>query len=368
MHFNEDFNKYLERIKRFQSQFNEISEESTKNALVMPFFALLGYDVFDTNEFMPEFVCDVATKKGEKVDYAILRDGEPVVLIEVKRAGMKLQKQQQGQLYRYFSTNRCRVAILTNGITYQFYSDLNAANIMDDEPFLSFNLLEDDPSIFLSAVRQFRKETFDVKNVISKAVYQKYAKVVEKTLKDDILHPSDEIVKYFLSRPEVKTGNRITSQMIEKYREITQRAMRKVFGITIQDSSASVPQASAIPEPVSDPTSEKASDNETKPDENIITNDEPVQNEETIPEELPVPTFETVYDDILHIAEDALQDFSYKQEDSADFVRLHLYTSGRKIGAVKIIRSDLSITFRRFENGIPTQYILTSAEDIRNYL
>ena len=74
-----------------------MTEEATKNALVMPFFAMLGYDVFDTNEFMPEFVCDFGTKKGEKIDYAILKDGEPVMMIEVKRAGAKLQKQQQAQ-------------------------------------------------------------------------------------------------------------------------------------------------------------------------------------------------------------------------------------------------------------------------------
>ena len=106
----------------------------------MPFFAMLGYDVFDTDEFMPEFVCDVGTKKGEKVDYALLKDGEPVILIEAKRAGMKLQKQQQSQLYRYFTVNHCRLAILTNGVTYQVFSDINTPNIMDDDPFLSFNL------------------------------------------------------------------------------------------------------------------------------------------------------------------------------------------------------------------------------------
>ena len=64
---------------------------------------------------MPEFTCDVATKKGEKVDYAILKEGEPIIIIEAKRIGIKLQKQQHGQLFRYFSTNRCRIVILTTG-------------------------------------------------------------------------------------------------------------------------------------------------------------------------------------------------------------------------------------------------------------
>ena len=160
MTFEKKFDSYLSKIERIRCQTEDFTEEATKTALIMPFFSVLGYDVFDTNEFMPEFTCDVATKKGEKVDYAILKDGEPIIIIEAKRAGMKLQKQQQGQLFRYFSTNRCRVAILTNGIIYQFFSDLNAPNIMDDEPFLSFNIFEDDPSIYISSIKQFCKEEF----------------------------------------------------------------------------------------------------------------------------------------------------------------------------------------------------------------
>lgn len=147
MGFEENFERYLSKVGRLQGQLEDFTEEATKTALIMPFFSVLGYDIFDTNEFMPEFTCDVATKKGEKVDYAILKDSEPVIIIEVKRAGMKLQKQQQGQLFRYFSTNRYRIAVLTNGIIYQFFSDLNAPNIMDEEPFLSFNIFEDAPSI-----------------------------------------------------------------------------------------------------------------------------------------------------------------------------------------------------------------------------
>lgn len=339
MNFDEDFKQYLSKIQRMQGQLNDLAEESTKNALVMPFFSLLGYDVFDTNEFMPEYVCDVATKKGEKVDYAILKDGDPIILIEVKRAGMKLQKQQQGQLYRYFSTNRCRVAILTNGITYQFFSDLNAANIMDDEPFLSFNLLEDDPSIYLSSVRQFRKEKFDVKNVISKAVYQKYAKVVQKTLKQDLICPSDEIVKYFLLRPEVKSGNRITSQMIEKYRDVTQRAMQKVLGATIQI-----------------------------PAENNSTQAVPDTEEKTFSVSKP-ENAQDIYETISGIAQSSIPDCNCIQEDSADFLKLHLYAaSNQKLGIVKIKKSDLSIQLRKFENGVPNSYSLESAEDIRNYI
>lgn len=240
--FKDDFCTFRNKVQQYSDKFDTMTEEATKNAIIMPFLVLLGYDVFDPEEIIPEYTCDVAGKKGEKIDYVILHDGEPTVLIEAKRAGLKLQKQQQGQLYRYFSTNRCRLAVLTNGITYSFFSDINAPNVMDDEPFLSFNILEDDEELFLSSLEQFHKSVFNVKDILTKAVFLKYLKVVEQTLRSDLINPSDELVKYFLSRPEIKTGNRITAQMIDKHRAATKEAMLKVMGAVISVDAAPTEQ------------------------------------------------------------------------------------------------------------------------------
>lgn len=240
--FKDDFHTFRNKVQQYSDKFDTMTEEATKNAIIMPFLVLLGYDVFDPEEIIPEYTCDVAGKKGEKIDYVILHDGEPTVLIEAKRAGLKLQKQQQGQLYRYFSTNRCRLAVLTNGITYSFFSDINAPNVMDDEPFLSFNILEDDEELFLSSLEQFHKSVFNVKDILTKAVFLKYLKVVEQTLRSDLINPSDELVKYFLSRPEIKTGNRITAQMIDKHRAATKEAMLKVMGAVISVDAAPTEQ------------------------------------------------------------------------------------------------------------------------------
>lgn len=338
MSFNENFEKYLNKVKRIQEQLNDFAEEQTKNALVMPLFSILGYDVFDTSEFMPEFTCDVATKKGEKVDYAILKDGEPLMIIEAKRAGMKLQKQQQGQLFRYFSTNRCRIAILTNGIVYQFFSDLNTPNVMDDEPFLAFNILEDDSSIYIQSLKQFHKEKFDIKNVISKAIYQKYAKVVEMTLKQDLITPSDEIVKYFLSRPEVKTGNRITAQMISKYRDVTQKAMMKVLGAKIQN---------IVPEITNVETSDVSEDSENIKIHNKLSN-------------------QSLFEKIHNIFQNTIPDYTYNQEDTDEFSKIHIYTTqNRKLGIVKILKSDNSMQFKKTGS---TYFDVNTIDDIKNYI
>lgn len=122
---------------------------------------------------------------------------------------------------------------------------------MDDDPFLSFNILDDDEELFLSSLEQFHKANFNIKEILSKAVFLKYVKVVEQTLKQDLISPSDELVKYFLSRPEIKTGNRITTQIIEKHRAATAEAMRKVMGATINNAIAA-PAAAVQPETIGD--------------------------------------------------------------------------------------------------------------------
>ena len=91
------------------------TEEATKNAFVMPFIAALGYDVFDPTEVTPEMVADVGVKKGEKIDYAVMRDGKPIMLFECKHHGANLDTEHASQLYRYFSVTEGRVAVLTNG-------------------------------------------------------------------------------------------------------------------------------------------------------------------------------------------------------------------------------------------------------------
>ena len=118
------------------------TEEATKNAMVMPFIQILGYNVFDPLEVTPELVADIGTKKGEKVDYAILRDGLPIILFECKKAGADLHINHASQLFRYFHVTSARFVVLTNGLVYRFFTDLEQPNKMDEKPFFEFNILD----------------------------------------------------------------------------------------------------------------------------------------------------------------------------------------------------------------------------------
>src|SRR4249919_1287459 len=124
--------KMRELAARVPSQLEYIrTEEACKNALVMPFINALGYNVFDPREVTPELIADVGTKKGEKVDYAILKDGKPIILFECKGCDCNLETAQASQLCRYFSVTDARFGILTNGTIYRVFSDLEAPNKMD---------------------------------------------------------------------------------------------------------------------------------------------------------------------------------------------------------------------------------------------
>lgn len=137
------------------------TEEATKNAMVMPFIQALGYNVFDPTEVTPELVADVGTKKGEKVDYAILKDGKPIMLFECKKSGGDLSINHAGQLFRYFHVTEARFGVLTNGLVYRFFTDLEQPNKMDEKPFFEFNVL-DFKDRDIDELKKFAKSLFDV--------------------------------------------------------------------------------------------------------------------------------------------------------------------------------------------------------------
>lgn len=221
--------QFVEQLKNLGKRINNLkesitTEEATKTAIVMPFFQILGYDVFNPLEFCPEFTADVGIKKGEKVDYAILLNGDPVILIECKSVNEKLTK-HDSQLFRYFSTTNSKFSILTNGIEYRFYTDLEEPNKMDSKPFFSFNILElRDNQI--QEIAKFRKESFDVDNIASTASELKYLSALKEYLSVQFDKPEEEFVKFLVS--QIYDGLR-TKNVIEKFTPIIQKGLKQMI-------------------------------------------------------------------------------------------------------------------------------------------
>ena len=224
---------FIDELRSFSTRALKLkdivaTEEATKNSLILPFFQLLGYDVFNPLEFIPEFTADVGTKKGEKVDFAIMLNEEPAILIEAKWAGATLEK-HDSQLFRYFGTTTAKFGILTNGIFYKFYTDLNEQNKMDLEPFLEFSVL-DIPENLVPEIKRFSKATLDIEAATIAASELKYTNLLKSFIHAQRSNPSDNFAKFMIG--EVYKG-RITQPTLERFRPVIKRALNQYIGDAI---------------------------------------------------------------------------------------------------------------------------------------
>ncbi|WP_300756128.1 type I restriction endonuclease [Janthinobacterium sp.] len=219
------------------------TEEATKNAMIMPFIQILGYNVFDPTEVTPELIADVGTKKGEKVDYAILSDGKPIILFECKKSGGDLSINHAGQLFRYFHVTAARFGVLTNGLTYKFFTDLEQANKMDEKPFFEFNIL-DFKERDVDELKKFAKTLFDVDTILTTANDLKYTRAIQSRLAEWMLNPSEEFVR--LLSADLLGGKRFTPAVKDQFTIITKRAFEQLLGERINDrlKGAMTPESS----------------------------------------------------------------------------------------------------------------------------
>lgn len=221
MDFIEELETLAARIPKLREHL--LTEEATKNALVMPFIGILGYDVFNPTEVIPEFICDVGIKKGEKVDYAIKKDDKIILLFECKKCATNLELAHASQLYRYFSVTDARIGILTNGVVYRFFTDLEAPNKMDSKPFMEIDLLDLQP-VLVAELKKLTKSSFDLNELITSAEELKYTREIRNILAEQMTSPSDEFVRFFAS--QLYSG-KLTQAIRERFTDITKRAFNQ---------------------------------------------------------------------------------------------------------------------------------------------
>ena len=256
--------EFTERVSALSSKVQKQrdmtqTEEAAKNAFVMPFIAtVLGYDVFDPREVVPEFTADVGVKKGEKVDYAIMLDNEVQMLVECKKANGELRVEHASQLYRYFSVTNARIAVLTNGVEYQFYTDLEAPNRMDSKPFMVLDLGDVDESL-LPELRKLTKASFDLNSVIDAAEKLKYLGAIKRALAEQFQEPDAEWVKFFAGRVYDKSfTRRAREQFTPLVREATSAFLDDQVNIRLKKAlEATRPQQDEVESVSSDEVAEE---------------------------------------------------------------------------------------------------------------
>ncbi|MEP6803342.1 type I restriction endonuclease [Flavobacterium sp. FlaQc-47] len=214
-----------QRVDSLKDQIN--TEEATKNAFVMPFIQILGFDIFNPTEVIPEFICDIGTKKGEKIDYVIKKDGEPILIIECKHWKENVDA-HNSQLHRYYHVSKSRFGVLTNGHTYNFYADLEKPNIMDEKPFFTLDLANISDSS-LKILENFTKSSYNLENILDSAEALKYIKAIRNEFEKELQNPSDEIVKLLVSKFFNKP---LTASRLVAFKEYT----KKAFANSINES------------------------------------------------------------------------------------------------------------------------------------
>jgi len=230
MSFNEKIAALSEKITSLADHLE--TEEATKNALIMPFIAALGYDVFNPQEVVPEFTADVGTKKGEKVDYAIMQDNEVIILIECKKSKSDLSEANIHQLFRYFAVTNARIAILTNGVQYRFFSDLDESNKMDKKPFLELDMLNIRENL-LEEVRKLGKENFDLDRMLSTANELKHTSEIKKLMTVQFETPDEEFTRFFFK--STNPGAHFTASAKEQFNKFVQKAFHQFISEKVSD-------------------------------------------------------------------------------------------------------------------------------------
>lgn len=267
MDFKEKLTALAERVARQREDVR--TEEATKTSFILPFLQVLGYDIFNPSEVRPEADCDYGTKKGEKIDYLISIDGTPVMLVECKHESADLDK-FKAQLYRYYSVSKAKFGILTNGIVYKFFADLDKDNVMDDKPFFEVNLLDLKGS-HIDKLKEFSRERYDTATILSSATEMKYVNAFRAMVAQMVQNPSDDIVRLFVK--QVHNGV-ATQKILWDFRPLLMRAFQQYINDNVNDrlKSALTPDVPSV-----DKTKNEAPAEEQGDGRKIETTDDEVQ-------------------------------------------------------------------------------------------
>jgi predicted type IV restriction endonuclease len=228
MDFKDQVKQLSDRVAKMKELIS--TEEATKNAFIMPFINCLGYDVFNPLEVVPEFVADIGIKKGEKVDYAIMKEGAPIILVECKHWSADLDP-HNSQLFRYFHTTKAKFGILTNGIIYRFYTDLIEPNKMDEKPFFEFRI-DDMKDVQVEKLKEFHKSYFNLENIVTTASELKFMSELRNLIVKEISEPTDEFTRYFAKAvyPSI-----VTPKVLEQFRGLVKRSFSQYVNDAINE-------------------------------------------------------------------------------------------------------------------------------------
>jgi stress response protein SCP2 len=234
----EMFMELANAIKQIAKTYSERkdnikTEEATKMSLIAPMIQALGYNIFDPSEVNPEYDADLASKKLNKIDYAILNEGKPIMIMECKWSGTELTEDNKDQLLKYFvALPDTKIAILTNGLTYKFFTDLDKANYMDTKPYFSFDIRKmTDADI--KELSKYGKPDFKLNDIMNSATELKYTNEIKKYIGEQLQLPDDQFVKTIMKG--IEYPGHATANVVETFKTYTKNALDQFLDEKIKE-------------------------------------------------------------------------------------------------------------------------------------
>ncbi len=220
------------------------SETRTKTVLIEPLLRALGWDVSEPKKVLTEYHADIfGIKAGERVDYALMRDGEPTMVLEAKYLDRPLNDVTHAkQLFRYLQNTSAKVGILTNGRRYQFYQDTNDVNVKEFPPLFSVDLTNASPTE-VDLLRAFSEECYDPDAAIKLMEEAYYKTAIRETLVAELKIPQREFVQWVMSK--TYDGSR-TAGKVEWFTEHVKEAL-KDFCVANHETSVKSTETNPLP-------------------------------------------------------------------------------------------------------------------------
>jgi len=228
----------LERISdlrsRAEGQLAALdSQRKTENALVLPFFQALGYDPFDVREVEPEFDVGLDDQGMKTVDFALKKQGAPVMLVQCETAETDLGAYDNRFLVQYFDRLTTDVAVFTNGLRYRFYANLGARIGAGDRPFLEFNLLDHGPD-HVQELAPLTRSAFDTEEILLTAYNRIAGQLLQSYLVGQQQSPDDHLVRFMAAQIH---GGEVSDEAIERFRPVVQTVLGELFEDERPDSA-----------------------------------------------------------------------------------------------------------------------------------
>jgi hypothetical protein len=210
-----------------QSQLPALNTlRKTENALLLPFFDALGYDPFDVREVEPEFDVGLEEQGMGTVDYALKREGVPLVFVQCEEAKTDLGTYDNRFLFQHFDDLEADIAVFTNGLSYRFYANLEAEIHTYDRPFLEFDLLDHNPAE-IESLKRLTKTAFDTKELLAAAYDLNSGRLLRDYLVQQQESPDEHLVRFMAA--QVYEGE-VSGEEVDRFRSVVQRVLNEFVG------------------------------------------------------------------------------------------------------------------------------------------